>query len=149
MQPSTSCCYGVLFATVLALTSCGTTKLGRYIDPELAVYVESFEQRYGVKYTGHIYVDKIEDKYAGLCTISFSGRIIRINTSYFNNYDNDAREQVVYHELGHCLMNLEHNNNIKDGCPESIMYFQVFGNGGCYKHRKEYYHQELEDAWRK
>ena len=52
------------------------------------------------------------------------------------------KELLLYHEMGHHILRRLHNNLMfDDGCPVSIMYYQL--HEGCYKKYKKYYVEEL------
>jgi len=80
----------------------------------------------------------------GLCFSYSNGlREIRINPHYEEIITDPARfEQLMYHELGHCLLNLEHNDDHEDEKPESIMRSWLFSTDEISEyyipHRDEY-----------
>ena len=54
------------------------------------------------------------------------GQKVEIRRSRWNDLSEESREQLIYHELGHCVLNKEHHNGYEDGstgywCPSSIM----------------------------
>lgn len=54
--------------------------------------------------------------------IGYGGGIINIDKTYWSQSDNATHILLIYHELGHCLLNEQHINN-----PEAIMYPQING----------------------
>ena len=93
----------------------------------------------------------MDDKHAGICHSWSDGhREITINKKYWDNYSDKQREQLIFHELGHCALNRDHNDatiTMNDTvCPESIMrskIFNLFEIAYCYNYDYGHYLQEL------
>lgn len=63
---------------------------------------------------------------AGVCWSYSSGhREIWVSLNY-RKIKGAQKEQLLYHELGHCLLGLEHNDEHEDERPESIMRSWAF-----------------------
>ncbi len=59
----------------------------------------------------------------GLCELTPSGPTVTISSYAAQNYGPESLEALIYHELGHCLLTLDHNAAVNsDGTPVSIMY---------------------------
>jgi hypothetical protein len=59
----------------------------------------------------------------GLCEFNASGPTVTISNDAAQNYGPESLEALIYHELGHCLLTLEHNEDLNsDGTPASMMY---------------------------
>ncbi len=43
----------------------------------------------------------------GRCT---SSSLVQIDPWYWNDFDDETREIVIFHELGHCILEQDHNN---------------------------------------
>lgn len=56
--------------------------------------------------------------------------VVVVKPSWWANASEASKRELVYHELGHCLMNKEHNTSRSSfGQPESIMYpYHIGGN---------------------
>lgn len=64
------------------------------------------------------------------------------------NFDPRIREILITHELGHCLFGLSHNDNWKDGQPESFMYPGIWVYDlEIFAIRREKYYNELTQAY--
>lgn len=48
----------------------------------------------------------------GKCTVSTKGLSIKINPENWQYASKAEREQLMFHELGHCLMGLQHDNTV-------------------------------------
>lgn len=112
---------------------------------EVHEYYDRFYDYYGVDpyYVSAGFVEEIEGNTVAICKSWSSGhREIWIESSYWDELGDYGREQLVFHELGHCVFSLDHSNNeYSDGCPESIMNEYTFGDTWCYAD----YHEDLID----
>lgn len=119
-------------ATVaLVLSGCGTRMT---VDPSLRPTVNQFlqdSQAHGVYVDashlrayldpGLVYAASGKLETVGLCDMA-SG-VVTISPDYWGIADQAQRENLVYHELGHCLLNRLHTQALgDDGLPSSIMY---------------------------
>ena len=58
---------------------------------------------------------------------------------------------MIYHELGHCVLDREHSNTLVTHphfgyqIPNSIMYYMAFGESSFYKTFREHYVSELNN----
>jgi hypothetical protein len=116
------------------------------IDDEFIPYVNKFEYFYGSKVSSSIvFVDKLEGATVGVC-YKLSNHI-EIDRSYWEIITTEEQEELIFHELGHCELELDHNSQrFSWGCPKSIMYPNTFST--CYKQYEEYYIKELLDKYR-
>jgi hypothetical protein len=108
------------------------------VPAEIEEYYSRFESYYGVdpSYVSAGFIDKIEgeESIVAVCKSWTSGhREILIEKGYWNQLNDYGREELVFHELGHCVFNRGHDNSTyQDGCPASIMNEYVFGESQCY-----------------
>lgn len=130
------------------LVGCGLPKLSdvidngdkpykvRKTDPSFYEYIERFERDFNLTVKVPVVFKALEDKYAGVCLKWQDGyREININTTYWNQYTEYQKEQLIYHELGHCVVDLKHDDDVLNGCPKSIMrsfMFSTFEIDRCY-----------------
>lgn len=135
-----------ILPAILFFSGCATT---RYVEPLLAKHVASFEAYYGVKTDVNVVFERLEEPFAGLCTVGMNSTI-KIDTEFYLDYENDnlAIEELMWHELSHCVFYMEHDNRtgkvgIYDNVPLSIMYPYVFGMDYSYKENLEYYRNEI------
>ncbi len=132
--------YIVLLAFIL--TGCGKLPPAPEltIDPQLKPYFERFCAEVGgdCSTVSGEFAD-LGSTYAGMCNYT-NPNSVQINAAYWERINDEDKEEVVFHELGHCLLGLGHDSrHLPDGCPASIMYPSDFGWTGCYtKHRAEY-----------
>lgn len=73
---------------------------------------------------------------------------IEFDEDYWNTLTYYGKEELVFHELGHCVYGLEHderrgNVGIYSEVPLSIMYPVHFGSMNYYKENTNYYYKEL------
>ena len=119
-------------------------------DPAFSQFVESFSRQIGIGVKVPVIFKKMERRYAGVCIKYSSGyKEIQINPAHWENYSLEQKEQLIYHELGHCVLNRDHNNKLMDGnanCPDSIMRSYMFNTNeitNCYVPEYEHYMEEL------
>jgi hypothetical protein len=51
--------------------------------------------------------------YAGLCRMNSAFFEIVINRKHWNLYNERLKHTIMHHEIGHCVLKLEHNNKPK------------------------------------
>ena len=122
------------------------------VDPELKKYVMRFDYFYykhRKKFVTNdikVYLRVIkESEQAG----GMYHRILNettISLRHWPYWTEMEREEVIFHELGHHVLNLNHdwssNQFFKDKCPRTIMYYKGI-NTKCYQKRRKYYIHEL------
>lgn len=100
-------------------------------EPLLMYYAQEFEKEVGVKIPRNLHMEFLsrENRVVGTCLQTPFLNFIKIDpTWYFKGSTPLSRRSVVYHELGHCLCDLDHHNTItKIGCPESLMHESTMG----------------------
>lgn len=129
--------------------SCGA-KDDYYISPYLASYVELFESTYSVKVDFDVVVSDLDPQYVGMCTTWSDGsKKIEISAKYLSLMHKSLIEETVFHELGHCFFNREHDDSfIRIGgswMPKSIMYSYIHPNHTSYEQNRDWYYRELLD----
>ncbi len=124
------------------------------VNPELELYIQSFEYestRLGIPLQiTNLRAGFGNAKLAGPTAIGFCRRgrtpLIIIDQAYWNTATVMEREHLMFHELGHCILNLEHNNKMVPvgiySIPESIMYLYMFDDN-MYVPNREYYLRDL------
>ena len=91
-----------------------------------------------------IYVTKnltkrFADGTIGLCSKSSNRIRIYLDQDAWNKYDHVGREMLMFHELGHCVLDLPHNMAaMVDGTPYSIMYPSLFSSYIYSRYRATY-----------
>ena len=124
-----------------------------YKDPAIASYASRFVteawQRGRNTDLSKLFMDfrtLSDQRRAGECVrVSGRGIIIRMNSTWWPLHLNDQeRENVVFHELGHCVLNREHSSGIdvELGIPASVMYPSPLPPG-VYTRFRKYYVDEL------
>lgn len=124
----------------------------RIVDKELEPYVSSFEKLWGQKINYKVMFVNSTTKTVGLCELwNPDFRLVEIDRKYFKSTNESGREQLIFHELGHCSLDRRHRNNttfIKNNLvstPASIMIDRVFSKKELlyYKAYRDYYINEL------
>lgn len=125
------------------------------IDPELWMYFQRFEQAAAERLVDIDLLDSdIHAKIEHISSVSSIGtcyhntntpRVINIDKAFWSRASQLRKEMIVFHELGHCYLNLGHRNEVLDnGRCKSIMRD---GLGDCIDSyndtTREEYHDEL------
>lgn len=95
------------------------------INPEFAPYYKEFQDVCNIVPTTPIDFKEIESPSVGLCRMWTGQKVytqIEIDPSYWEKASEPHRRWLVFHELGHCLLGLEHDETMEDGVPASIMH---------------------------
>jgi len=143
----------VKYLLIILLTACASFQPLIYIDPEIAPYFTRFEEYYGRPVLGVSarFSPSIAPQ-AGACIRKRQNgrlvqRTIKIHPDVWRWNGDMAKEQLVFHELGHCELKRSHRNGSislgKDVGPASIMADEMFGGDNVYEDNHAYYIQEL------
>ena len=93
--------------------SCSTASV-RYGE-KLGPYIDDFEKNCKTKVTIPIELAPLPKGVLGKC-VAFRGpvifRKIQIDLDYWNSATNTQKESTILHELGHCVLDLEHDTTI-------------------------------------
>jgi len=79
----------------------------------------------------------------GICLPIPYNPIVKIHRGFWNISGNEVREQLLFHELGHCLLNRWHNDKVVDGEPVTLMHPFLNATEVVYSYKREYYIKEL------
>ena len=116
-------------------------------NPIFTPFIQSFEAEFNRKVKVPIVLKTIKEGYAGVCLVYSNGyREIRINKDSWDYYSYEQKEQLIYHELGHCVFNKGHDNTLKENCPNSIMRSYMFNDyeiNECYLPQYNHYMHNL------
>ena len=143
---------------LIILTNCGVLREDsrRFKDqiPEVDYYVDIFKDIAEIESIdvgfGFVSESEMEGK-AGLCikhnNMGKRYAEIWLNLDEWEYYNDLQREWLVLHELGHCVLNKDHNDRkLSDGCPESIMrsyLINYWESQDCYQNKYEHYINEF------
>lgn len=132
---------------------CACAKPIKHIEPEFQGTYDSFileSIKYGrdVSATNNIIIERGETasicdngKVTACCKLNGHGQahIIVDNSELF--YSEAAREKILFHELGHCLLNKDHDNSLdENGRPAKIMSHNI-------RDLPEYFYQQNRDHY--
>jgi len=112
----------------LYLLIVGANYLYHYTQPtndELDQYRVGFEVMYDKKvdYSIHFYDPNEPTSVLAYCLLlGGKGMYVAVNRDNWRKLTQDRRMLTMMHEMGHCSMNLKHNDaEFKDGCPVYLM----------------------------
>jgi len=129
-----------------------TPDMIRNVDPDMEEYVHRFENDIGHDINFQVKFEELSDNKAGECIQWTNGaKLVKIKKSYFMAINEYRKEQLLYHELGHCELNKDHNDSTKTfnsragTWPASVMRNTAFSESesNVYKEERNYYVQEL------
>lgn len=95
----------------------------QFIEPELKPYVIDFIGHVSKKCKDEqifypkrfkITFNEFKDDTVGVCKIWFYKFEIEIEKSWWDRNDEDQRISLIYHELSHCVLDLQHSDDPKD-----------------------------------
>jgi hypothetical protein len=128
-----------------------------YVDTDARPYVDDFEDlgrmhlgtrfritRLSVRFVDR-YSGKVDPDMIGECTTEH-GMVpsVTLLRSWFLEADAFGREELIFHELGHCVLFKGHNRRrLPSGMPESIMYPSIVGPRYYNRKNRAYYIWEL------
>lgn len=143
----------ILLISILSL-NCGK-KVDAIVDPELKVYMDRFRDEIGMP---DDYVSAgfgtLTQPTIGLCQVDRDKYTITIDPTFWATMNELGKEQLMYHELGHCAMNLGHNsatltvtdpNGNAVQIPASIMNPYWFGDQWYYATYRDKYKTALRN----
>lgn len=78
----------------------------------------------------------------GFCDVVMPRRLIIIDLDYFKRRTEAEREELIFHELGHCILNRDHEELKDEHGPISIMYPYTLGES-TYAPMRDRYITEL------
>lgn len=80
--------------------------------------------------------DNINPSYVAVCF--YATNIVQINRKVWNRLSNEKREQTIFHELGHCLLNQSHDDD-----DLNLMNTYGFVNKQLYVYNYDYFVRKL------
>lgn len=83
----------------------------------------------------------------GLCTYQADKHVVFLDKKRFNEYDSYQKEMLVFHELGHCLLGLGHDQAANSsGIPLDLMFPSDFDSSYYAKYRTFYLNRMFNKA---
>ena len=117
--------------------------------PHFEPYVKLFEYHYGATNVSIEFSNNLDDETHGECNVYDDGsREILINEIEWWSLTELEQEQLILHELGHCLLERDHNDKLdRYGHPISIMNSDAFIPDYVYNQKRSFYMKELFYAY--
>lgn len=120
---------------------------------ELSKHVKSFYGKMGAagfnnspRNIKYVFSHSMDIKYAGYCDAPVgpgAPPTITINMTYWSAYTTTEKEILVFHEMGHCVLNRPHISKTDSrGVAISLMH-PILMYAGDYRQKKSYYINEL------
>lgn len=132
--------YAIILATLLG---CSTYVPNVKLEVSVIPHVKEFEMLCNCKTNIPIHFVDLEKDIIGKCWW-FKGpaslRYIELDTKYWLKSNYYQREEVIFHEFGHCILNREHNDISSNGHARSMMNSHTSRE---YQMMRDYYVYEL------
>lgn len=102
-------------------------------DSTFYSYIDSFEDLAKVEASSSPISFGLKDKTkAGVCYKYITNgevvsKYVKINETEWKRLNENQKYNLIYHELGHCILNREHNDNRQEYCPVSFMNSSIMG----------------------
>ncbi len=137
----------------VALSGCAPPRNPIVIEPSLQPYVTAFASQYAYEYGQDLDVSTsvsygvIEQPNSnsiviGRCVIDDNdNRSIVINLATWILMAEELKEQLMFHELGHCELGRIHDDSVVNGLPISLMNAYEIGYNVYHKYRDRYIHE--------
>jgi len=127
-----------------------TEHRGYSIEREILPYILEFERVCNVKIDTHVRFSNMlmGEQMIAYC-FPFINKLIHIDYEWWKKHSWDLRrEQLVFHELGHCVLGRKHDSRMIERetvgyRPHSIMHPQIFADLSDYVIYKDSYIKEL------
>lgn len=145
----------IIIIVSLLLNACGEWDAMTYQDPEFSSYIVEFEKlsHYDTRKIRFEFSDESDESVKnelGSCQKELLGGkpvgVIKIRRGRWKEASQDSREQLIFHEIGHCLLNRSHSDSlVRRGryvMPKSIMSASRISDE-VYKANRDYYVSEL------
>jgi hypothetical protein len=132
---------------MLALSGCSNTL---QIDSEMQPYVDRFEIETGTHITDlkTSFGPTERPEEVAYCFLrDYETPEIVFDRAYWNSFTDLQREQVMFHELGHCIFKRLHRDDKRPNsrAPASVMYHKMFDESAYELYHSEYI-QELKEG---
>lgn len=131
-----------LFSMILLIL---TLACGGETHHSLQPSVDKFEQLLDVKIRFPVqFTDGLRDNLVGVCYPTFPKLVLIDSNWWAENTEPHKREQLIFHELGHCALGRDHMDTPNNsGCLTSIMAANQWVSEWCYNDYYDYYINEL------
>lgn len=118
----------------LVLTACGAPKSNNPVSgneyrvgEDFQSYIDrfeelSFDRRPTVIKSLIVKFGELDAPTVGLCQVGSGSPIITIDKEFWDAAGDAARENLMFHELGHCILLRDHLTTKDDGVPISLMF---------------------------
>jgi hypothetical protein len=83
-------------------------------------------------------VESIPSSATAVGSCNWQTQEIKILKSFWDKSDYYTRKQLIFHELGHCFLDLVHRSETQNGIPLSIMYPSVFPSSYFQQYEQDY-----------
>jgi hypothetical protein len=143
-----------LISLALGLSSCAQAPATPHtqqvsIQSDFSTYVDSFVadsviQNHPVVIQDLVItmVPELQAGVGGLCTTGTNiTPTIQIAKIYWDDIDSEGKEELLFHEMGHCVLNRVHDWTVNNQVPVSIMSPAFFGSALYVPNKAQYLYE--------
>lgn len=133
-----------ILSLCVLMAGCSKFEAVGYIEQDFKPHVYKFMAIAGIeKIEVDMYYSEQDGFIIGMCRINGENKYIEIDPMWWSENSELAREQLIFHELAHCVLGQGHRNYyLHDSCPGSIMG-EWHVRESCYVKHYDYYIKEL------
>lgn len=139
--------WGTLLLSLVLLVACGKEHRVTGFETYVSAF-ESASQEIGSRKTvGGLIIDWDETGAVQVAQCetgtAFATPHIRVNQNYWNRSNETTRQIMLFHEMGHCVLDrLHRSDHLASGAPASMMFPNLI-SPTAYQNNRTYYLQEL------
>jgi hypothetical protein len=140
----------ILFSIALWSAPARAQEIKTVVDPHFQKYYSNFlklsKKHHCVLYNKLLSItfdseETFKARTVGLCYFDYAWRQVTIKESYWQSIGEFQRQILVFHELGHCLLNREHDEKkFDESCPGSLMNHEVVSSS-CSDLKQVYFNE--------
>jgi len=99
----------IIILLSIFLSSCSGFQRVGHIDPVFKSYVKSFEEHKGARVRDMDIIFNVQSNYrVGICIRRTERPRVEIDPIFWMTANTTMKENLIFHELGHCDLNLSH-----------------------------------------
>jgi hypothetical protein len=112
---------------LILLIACGKQGTKKVIDPAFLQDISAFERIYHMNIKSSVVFGKVDSRFVAVCNkYSDGSKKVIVDKIWWQGFSREQQQSLVFHELGHCELNLGHTEAFAGDCPVSLMYPSVF-----------------------
>ena len=112
---------------LIFLVACGNKVAKKVIDPAFLQDISTFQSIYHMNIKSSVVFGVVDSRFVAVCNkYSDGSRKVIVDKIWWQSFSREQQQSLIFHELGHCELNLGHTEALAGNCPVSLMYPSVF-----------------------